>query len=220
MPKTPMTSTTPKGTGKAPSSPSMREKKFLVKSLTRRHAHSTLNIGQLGSNIDKAIKATRLSTTTTATAAATGASATAATQVRLAVVKTTRRLVRVCNELLRHGQDAFAMYIANTKDLQALKEALFLSAKQRTDVAAAATSAPTNPTAAAAISVDDIIDKAGKKRLANMKKNDKTKGSKKASVNTLTPGSTDMEIDVPSPGSTSMEIDTPDPGDYEDEVDE
>ncbi|GJJ79176.1 hypothetical protein EMPS_11535 [Entomortierella parvispora] len=230
--QTPKTPKAPKP-ATPPSNRALR-KSFFLKSLTGRHACKTLNMGQLGSNIDKAISASWLAEHSNKTKYNTLRKLTQ-NDVRLAVVKTMRRIARVANELLRHGQDAVGLYITDTKDLRPLKEALFLPKKLR-DAAEAAKAAasiartaaeadPTNTDVATALAaadaaaataianadVDSIINNAGKKRLANIEKKKgsrRRRGSKTKSADTPGSGPTGMDVDALAVGLSDMDIDT------------
>ncbi|GJJ77921.1 hypothetical protein EMPS_10280 [Entomortierella parvispora] len=230
--QTPKTPKAPKP-ATPPSNRALR-KSFFLKSLTGRHACKTLNTGQLGSNIDKAISASWLAEHSNKTKYNTLRKLTQ-NDVRLAVVKTMRRIARVANELLRHGQDAVGLYITDTKDLRPLKEALFLPKKLR-DAAEAAKAAasiartaaeadPTNTDVATALAaadaaaataianadVDSIINNAGKKRLANIEKKKgsrRRRGSKTKSADTPGSGPTGMDVDALAVGLSDMDIDT------------
>ncbi|KAF9920803.1 hypothetical protein FBU30_009267 [Linnemannia zychae] len=98
-------------------------KRDIVKSITGLRQICVLSVGQLGRNIDKALAGHKMSVQGWSDQAKDAS----AENARLATVKTIRRVVRVANDLLRHGQKCMALYIQGKSDaeLHPFKSAIF-----------------------------------------------------------------------------------------------
>ncbi|KAF9987891.1 hypothetical protein BGZ75_010299 [Mortierella antarctica] len=128
-------------------------KRDVIKSVTGSHQIATLAVGQLGRNVAHTVLPWKISVdsaidTKTALAAQAGA----------ATVKTIRRLVRVANAIVWHGQKALALFIssATPEQLHRLKDIIFDKHQHGT--------------------VERAIEEAAKKRLKTLGNNNNSDG--------------------------------------------
>ena len=97
-------------------------KRDVVKSVTGFHQMMTLSAGQLGRNIGHTVLPQRIPTNDTV-----DIKSHYAAKAGIATTETIRRIVRVANALLRHGQKALALFIATATpvNLHCLKDTIF-----------------------------------------------------------------------------------------------
>ncbi|KAG0195216.1 hypothetical protein BGX28_001984, partial [Mortierella sp. GBA30] len=117
----------------------------VVKSVTGFHQQTTLSVGQLGRNMSHVVLTQQIGTDDPV-----DIKTLIAAKAGTATIKTIRRVVRVANGLLRHGQKALALFIASAtpEDMHLLKDAIFHKHQHNT--------------------AEDAIEQAAKKRLQKL----------------------------------------------------
>ncbi|KAF9975596.1 hypothetical protein BGZ73_000662, partial [Actinomortierella ambigua] len=112
-----------KATKAATSGAGPLSKAHVVMGITGHYQVTTLNVGQLGRNVGHAISANALPSNVMSPAER----QLLAEEAKKATVRTVRRVVRVSNDLLRHGQKCMVLYITTKSDaeLAPLKNAIF-----------------------------------------------------------------------------------------------